>query len=106
MFEMRLRRAEVAEEVKGAGNIPCYQRLPYGPGWALVGDAQQIVDPWSGMGIDHATTHASILADSLHRLLCGEADWESSMSDCHTQARTWSEKSYRRTATYAADLRP
>jgi len=102
----RLRKAEIAAEVKGAGNIPCYQRVPYGPGWALVGDAQQVVDPWSGMGIDHATTHASILADSLHRFLCGEAAWESSMCDYHTQSRTWSEKSYRRTATYAADLRP
>lgn len=106
MLEMRLRRAEAAAEVKGAGNIPCYQRVPYGAGWALVGDAQQVVDPWSGMGIDHATTHASILADSLHGFLSGEADWESSMSDYHTQSRAWSEKSYRRTSTYAADLRP
>ena len=44
--------------------------------------------------------------DHLRYFLCGEAAWESSMSDYHTQARTWSEKSYRRTATYAADLRP
>jgi 2-polyprenyl-6-methoxyphenol hydroxylase-like FAD-dependent oxidoreductase len=102
----RLRKAEVAAEVKGAGNIPCYQRVPYGPGWALVGDAQQILDPWSGMGIDHATTHASLLADSLHRLLCDDATWEVTMSDYHSRARQWSEKTFRRTSTYAADLRP
>lgn len=102
----RLRHAEITAEVKGAGNIPCYQRVPYGLGWALVGDSQQIMDPWSGMGIDHATTHASILADTLHRFLSDAAAWEAAMSDYHTQARQWSEKTYRRTSTYAADLRP
>jgi len=102
----RLRKAEIAAEVKGAGNIPCYQRVPYGPGWALVGDAQQILDPWSGMGIDHATTHASMLADALYHFFCDEADWDPSMRDYRTQARKWSEKTYRRTATFAADLRP
>lgn len=102
----RLRRAEVAAEVKGAGNIPCYQRLPYGPGWALVGDSQQVMDPWSGMGIDHAATHASLLADALHRFLCNDVTWDASMSDYHDQIRKWSARTYRRTSTYAADLRP
>jgi flavin-dependent dehydrogenase len=102
----RLRKAEVAAEVKGAGNIPCYQRVPFGLGWALVGDAQQVLDPWSGMGIDHASTHASLLADSLHCFLRDDAAWEVTMSDYHTQARQWSEKTFRRTATYAPDLRP
>lgn len=102
----RLKRAEAAAAIKGAGNIPGYQRVPYGPGWALVGDAHQVLDPWSGMGIDHATTHASQLADSLHRFLTEAAPWEAAMSDYHTQARKWSEKTYRRTCTYAADLRP
>ncbi len=102
----RLRQAEIAAEVKGAGNIPCYQRVPYGLGWALVGDSQQVMDPWSGMGIDHATTHASLLADSLRRFLTDAASWSVAMSDYHSQARQWSEKTYRRTSTYAADLRP
>ena len=102
----RLHHAEIMAEIKGSGNIPCYQRVPYGPGWALVGDSHQIMDPWSGMGIDHATTHAFILADSLHRLLSGAADWEAVMSDYHAHVRQWSEKAYRRTSTFAADLRP
>lgn len=102
----RLRTAEVAADVKGAGNIPCYQRMPYGPGWALAGDAQQVLDPWSGMGIDHATMHASMLADSLQRFLNDESSWEASMGEYHSQIRKWSEKTYRRTSTYAADLRP
>lgn len=106
LLEPRLRRAEVAAPVRGAGNIPCYQRVPYGQGWALVGDAHQIMDPWSGMGIDHAATHASLLADQLHRFLSDQTDWEEAMSGYHAQARAWSDKSYLRTAEFAADLRP
>lgn len=102
----RLHHAQIAAEVKGAGNIPCYQRVPFGPGWALVGDAQQVLDPWSGMGIDHATTHASRLADSLHHFLTGAKAWEAAMSEYHSQARQWSEKTYRRTSTFASDFRP
>lgn len=34
------------------------------------------------------------------------ADWDVTMSGYHAQARRWSEKTYRRTSTYAADLRP
>lgn len=102
----RLRDARVAAEIKGAGNIPCYQRMPYGPGWVLVGDAHQVMDPWSGMGIDHATTHAALLADEMHRYLRGDSTWETSMETYHSKARAWSEKTYRRTCTFAADLRP
>ena len=102
----RLRTAEIAAEIYGAGNIPCYQRVPYGPGWALVGDAHQIMDPWSGMGIDHATTHADFLADSLHRWLKGNTTWAMAMQEYRSRARVWSEKTYRRTSTFAADLRP
>jgi 2-polyprenyl-6-methoxyphenol hydroxylase-like FAD-dependent oxidoreductase len=101
----RLRRVEIAAEVRGAGNIPGYQRVPSGPGWVLVGDSHQIMDPWSGMGIDHATTHASMLADTLDRYLREDESWDTSMSEYHNQIRQWSEKTYRRTCTYAADLR-
>jgi 2-polyprenyl-6-methoxyphenol hydroxylase-like FAD-dependent oxidoreductase len=106
LLAARLGKAEIQVKMSGAGNIPCYQRVPYGPGWALVGDAHQIMDPWSGMGIDHATTHADFLADSLHRWLKGEAGWETAMNEYHGQARGWSAKTYHRTSTYAGDLRP
>jgi flavin-dependent dehydrogenase len=102
----RLGKAEIAAEVKGAGNIPGYQRIPYGPGWALVGDSQQIMDPWSGMGIDHTTTHVTFLAEALDEWLREQSSWESSMGEYHRRSRAWSEKSYRRTCTFAADLRP
>jgi flavin-dependent dehydrogenase len=102
----RLRDAELASEVYGSGNVPSYQRMPYGPGWVLVGDAHQVLDPWSGMGIDHAATHADFLSDALNRYLNGDAEWQAAMSDYRENARGWSEKTYRRTTTFAGDLRP
>jgi flavin-dependent dehydrogenase len=102
----RLRDAELASGVYGSGNIPSYQRMPYGSGWALVGDAQQVMDPWSGMGIDHATTHADLLADSLNLWLKEYLSWAVAMSDYHNRIRAYSEKAFRRTTSFAADLRP
>lgn len=102
----RLRRAERVAPVKGAGNIPCYQRVPYGPGWVLVGDAAQILDPWSGQGIDHAGTHAVMLAEALHTFLSEEAPWDAAMAGYHSSRNNWSRKTYQRTISYARDLRP
>jgi 2-polyprenyl-6-methoxyphenol hydroxylase-like FAD-dependent oxidoreductase len=106
LLRPRLRAAKPVSEIRGAANIPGYQRVPYGPGWALVGDAQQVLDPWSGMGIDHATTHAGMLAEALHCWLDGDLAWDAAMSGYHQQIRKWSEKTYRRTCTNAADFRP
>jgi hypothetical protein len=58
------------------------------------------------MGIDHGTTHADFLADALNLWLKHEATWETAMNEYHARARGWSEKSYRRTSTFAADFRP
>jgi len=104
LLASRLARAEIGVEIHGSGNIPCYQRIPFGLGWALVGDAHQVMDPWSGMGIDHATTHADFLADALQRWLKEDVTWETAMNEYRRQARLWSEKSFRRTSTYASDL--
>lgn len=100
----RLRHAEPFGSVKGAGNIPGYMRIPYGPGWALVGDAETVQDPWSGRGIDHASTHASLLADSLHAWLTDEMDWEQAMRQYHTSRNEFSLETYQQTCTFGRDL--
>jgi 2-polyprenyl-6-methoxyphenol hydroxylase-like FAD-dependent oxidoreductase len=100
----RLRHAEPFGSVKGAGNIPGYMRVPYGPGWALVGDAETVQDPWSGRGIDHASTHAALLTDSLHAWLTDEMDWEQAMIQYHTSRNAFSFETYQQTCTYGRDL--
>lgn len=102
----RIRRAERVGPVKGTGSIPGYQRVPFGPGWALVGDSGQILDPWSGQGIDQASTHASMLADAVDQWLSGKKPWEESMKEFNRLRHQFSDKTYERTCTFARDLRP
>lgn len=102
----RLEGAEWVGKLFGAGDIPCYMRVPYGNGWALVGDSGLIMDPWSGRGIEQGSTHAVLLADALHRWLSGEMAWEAAMREYHAARNTFAEKPYRRTCTYARDFRP
>jgi flavin-dependent dehydrogenase len=102
----RLRRAERVGPVRGAGNIPGYMRVPFGPGWALVGDAGQVLDPWSGQGIDQATTHATLLADALHAWLSEQLPWGQALAQYHQSRNAFSLQTYRRTCTYGRDLRP
>jgi flavin-dependent dehydrogenase len=45
--------------------VPNYFRKPYGPGWALVGDAALCMDPLKGHGISDAFCDAELLADAI-----------------------------------------
>ena len=102
----RLKAAEIEAPIKGAGNIPCYQRVPYGDGWVLVGDSGQVFDPWSGQGIDHASQHAVMLAESLHEYFEGKKQWGEAMSEYHALRNSSSRKNFQNTRRFARDLRP
>jgi 2-polyprenyl-6-methoxyphenol hydroxylase-like FAD-dependent oxidoreductase len=102
----RLAEAERVGPVRGTGSIPCFRRVPSGHGWALVGDAGMTLDPWSGQGIDQASTHATMLAVQLDAFLTEESDWGSAMQAYHRARNEFSQKVYRRTADFAPDLRP
>jgi 2-polyprenyl-6-methoxyphenol hydroxylase-like FAD-dependent oxidoreductase len=102
----RMERAERVGPIQGSGSIPGYLRVPYGPGWALVGDAGMVMDPWSGQGIDQAATHAVLLASELDNYLAGRADWDEALRAFHAARNEFSLKTFRRTCTYSRDLRP
>ncbi|HET7011246.1 MAG TPA: NAD(P)/FAD-dependent oxidoreductase [Anaerolineales bacterium] len=102
----RLEAAEREGEVKGTGSIPGYLRVPWGEGWALVGDSGMVMDPWSGQGIDQASTHAVLLAGRLSEFLRGRMDWPTAMQQYHRDRNEFSLKTYQRTCKYAEDLRP
>jgi len=101
----RLQSAEMVAPIKGAGNIPCYLRVPYGNGWALVGDSGLVFDPWSGQGIDHASQHATMLADTLHEYFENKKTWDEAMSSYHSQRNRSSKKNFERTRVVARDIR-
>lgn len=64
---------ELAEQLRGGRRedrwigaaVPSHFRRPYGPGWALVGDAGYLKDPCTAQGITDAFLHAELLANAL-----------------------------------------
>lgn len=53
------------------GAIPSFFRQPFGPGWALVGDAGYTKDPCTAQGISDAFEHAELLAAAIDDGLTG-----------------------------------
>ncbi|MBA3943590.1 MAG: NAD(P)/FAD-dependent oxidoreductase [Herpetosiphonaceae bacterium] len=74
----RGRGAERVGPVKGQEPRPAYYRLPFGPGWALVGDAGYMKDPVTGQGIHDALRSAELFADSWQQWRAGSA-WNDAM---------------------------
>jgi len=77
-FAERLRAAKREERFYGT-NVPNFFRKPYGPGWALVGDAGYNRDFITAMGIMDAFLSAELCANALHQSLSGAMAYESAM---------------------------
>ena len=104
-LKSRFARAEQAGPLMGSAVIPGYRKVPFGEGWALAGDAEQVMDPWSGQGIDQASTHATMLADGLLKWFSGPTTWAEAMAEYHNRRNDFSVKTYERTCMVARDLR-
>lgn len=76
----RLAGAEVEGRIVGTPGIANFFRKPYGPGWALTGDAGYLKDPSTGLGISDALGQAFLLAPALDAAL-GGAGWEGTMAE-------------------------
>lgn len=70
-FAARVARGSRATRLIGVGEIPNFFRRPYGPGWALVGDAGYHKDPVTGLGITDAFFDAELLAAAVDAGLSG-----------------------------------
>jgi 2-polyprenyl-6-methoxyphenol hydroxylase-like FAD-dependent oxidoreductase len=87
MFEMapefaeRIRAATRESRFVGTGDLPNFFRTPYGPGWALVGDAGYHKDPLTAQGISDAFRDAELLAVGLDRWLAAGRPFEDEMAD-------------------------
>src|SRR5581483_5125769 len=58
----RVRSGRRAERIYGSADLPNFFRVPFGPGWALVGDAGLTLDPITALGINDALRDAELLA--------------------------------------------
>jgi menaquinone-9 beta-reductase len=100
----RFARAEPTSRVLGCGPERSYVRHPVGPGWALVGDASIHQDPWSGRGIDFATTHAIFLAEALLEAGASSDAERDSMARYTMRRDENGLAGYRETTEFAADI--
>jgi flavin-dependent dehydrogenase len=82
----RVRAARRESRFVGSAELPGYFRKPFGPGWALVGDAGYHKNPITAMGISDAFRDAKLLTDALDAFFSGRGDFEQCMGD-YQQAR-------------------
>lgn len=69
----RVRAGRREERWYGTADLPNFFRKPYGPGWALVGDAGYTKDPMLAQGISDAFRDADALAEAIDTGFTGNA---------------------------------
>jgi flavin-dependent dehydrogenase len=70
-----------AERFRGSADLPNVVRRPYGPGWALVGDAGYHQDPILAQGILDAFRDADLLANAIDQSLAGRLPLDAALAD-------------------------
>ena len=76
----RLPRASREEKWVGTAGVANYFRKPYGPGWALVGDAGYDKDPITAQGISDAFIDAENLTEALDAGFSGRLPLEDALA--------------------------
>ena len=100
----RVAAADADGRLAGCGPGRNYVRVPWGPGWALVGDAGLHQDPWSGLGMDMAGVHATFLAEAITDWLQEGADEATALAGYHERRNAHGLDSYHYTVRFGADL--
>jgi 2-polyprenyl-6-methoxyphenol hydroxylase-like FAD-dependent oxidoreductase len=77
----RLAAGERADRFYGTGEVPFWYREPFGPGWALVGDAGYHKDPITAQGISDAFRDAELLADALDAGFTGPRPLDAALAE-------------------------
>ena len=72
-FAERVRAAKRESKFIGSAELPGYFRKPFGPGWALLGDAGYHKNPITAMGINDAFRDAELVAGALDDAFSGGA---------------------------------
>ena len=79
-FSQRISRATRVAPFAGAP-VPNFFRKPYGPGWALVGDAGYNKDPITAQGITDAFRDAELCASALDQAFTGGRPFDEAMGE-------------------------
>src|SRR6266487_1418808 len=76
----RVQGGKQEERFVGTADLPNFFRKPYGPGWALVGDAGYHKDPILGHGISDAFRDAQLVAEAIDAGLSGRCPLEKALA--------------------------
>ena len=98
---LRTRCGRRVTECSGALRAPSYYRAPYGPGWALAGDAAFHKDPILGQGINDAFRDADLLADAIDAGFSGRETLETAMEAYRQHRDHLTQKLYRTTYEFS-----
>lgn len=79
----RMRRAKREDKWFGTAGVANYFRKPYGPGWALVGDAGYEKDPITAQGISDAFIDAENLSEALDAGHSGRRSFDEALAAYH-----------------------
>jgi flavin-dependent dehydrogenase len=88
----RLADAHRVGRFHGWPGAPGYLRRPWGPGWALVGDAGYFKDPISTHGMTDALRDAELVAHAILRALGGEQAERTAFGEYHLRRDTLSRR--------------
>jgi flavin-dependent dehydrogenase len=77
----RVRAGKREERFTGTADMPNFFRKPYGPGWALVGDAGYHKDSITAQGITDAFRDAELVAEAVDAGLSGKRAIEEAMAE-------------------------
>jgi flavin-dependent dehydrogenase len=104
-LEQRIRGGRQEERFYGTADLPNFFRKPYGPGWALVGDAGSHKDPCMALGICDALRDAELLASAIDEGLSGRQRLPDALAGYEQQRNAASMELYHQNA-YQAQFRP
>ena len=86
--------ATCEDQYFGMSGRKSFFRKPYGPGWALIGDAGFIKDPVLGTGIDDAFRDVDLVAEALHAAFSGASDMDTALATYQARRDAQSKPAY------------
>jgi len=102
----RMKGAKRVEKMQGAVMLPNFYRKPFGPGWALAGDAGFHKDPIMGQGITDAFRDATMLTDALKEAWSGKQEMDAALAGYEAARNAATAMMYQITNMICADLNP
>ena len=100
-----VRQGRREERFLGAVDVPNFMRKPFGPGWALAGDAGCHKDPYLALGVCDAFRDAEYLSDAIVSALGGASDLPDALAAYETRRNDASRADFAQNL-YAARFHP